>query len=70
MSNPNQSDKSPNFELNESGELVVKNPELAKALEELNSEELDAIAGGKNAALSPDSNGTCNTQCRGAEAMM
>jgi hypothetical protein len=61
MSNPNQSDKSPNFELNESGELVIKNPELAQALEELSSEELDAIAGGRLAA--DDSNGTCNIQC-------
>jgi natural product precursor len=34
--------------LNENGEVVVKDPKLAEALQELSQEELDAIAGGHN----------------------
>jgi hypothetical protein len=48
MSNPSQDNRPQDFELNENGELVVKNPELARALEELSPEELDEIAGGLN----------------------
>lgn len=34
--------------INENGEVVIKDPKLAEALQELSPEELDAIAGGHN----------------------
>ena len=35
------------FEINEDGELLVNDPELAGALQELTPEELNMITGGK-----------------------
>lgn len=34
--------------INENGEVVITDPKLAQALQELSPEELDAIAGGHN----------------------
>jgi hypothetical protein len=34
--------------INENGEVVIKDPKLAEAIQELNPEELDAISGGHN----------------------
>jgi hypothetical protein len=66
MSTPNpsesSSDKAQDFELNENGELVVKNPDLAQALEELNSEELDEIAGGGGGTNTCPVNVVCKPQ--------
>ena len=41
--------------INEQGEVIVNDPELANAVQELSDEELDAIAGGNNTG--------CNTGC-------
>ena len=36
------------FEINENGELLINDPELAGALQELKPEELNMIVGGGN----------------------
>jgi hypothetical protein len=41
-----QGNRPEDFQVNENGELIVKNLQLAKALEDLSPEELDEIAGG------------------------
>lgn len=49
MSNPKEQPKSNDrIDINENGEVVIKDPQLAEALQELSPEELDAIAGGGN----------------------
>jgi hypothetical protein len=59
MSNPNEQPKSNNkIDINENGEVVIKDAALAEALQELSPEELDAIAGGIAKQL--DDNGNCN----------
>ena len=48
------------FEINEDGELLVNDPELAGALQELKPEELNMITGGRGFNIgkcSPDSTG-------------
>ncbi|ACC85196.1 type A2 lanthipeptide [Nostoc punctiforme] len=56
MSTPNENQNpkqaSDYIEINEDGELVVKDPKLAESLQELTPEELEQIAGGDN--------GNCN----------
>lgn len=48
ISNENENPKqaSDYIEINENGELVVKDPKLAESLQELTPEELEQIAGG------------------------
>ncbi|MBD2342608.1 type A2 lantipeptide [Anabaena subtropica] len=47
MSNENlEQDNNEKIQINENGELVIKDPQLADALQELSPEELEAIAGG------------------------
>ncbi|MFW9264546.1 type A2 lantipeptide [Nostoc sp. CALU 546] len=51
MSIPNESPENQQVNdaitINENGEVVIKDPKLAQAIEELSPEELDAVAGGK-----------------------
>lgn len=44
--NPESQQVNDAISINESGEVVIKDPKLAEALQELSPEELDAIAGG------------------------
>ncbi|MCM0592879.1 MAG: type A2 lanthipeptide [Gloeotrichia echinulata CP02] len=52
MSTPNENENpkqaSEYIEINENGELVVKDPKMADLLQELSPEELERIAGGGN----------------------
>ncbi|MFM6224363.1 MAG: hypothetical protein ACKPDM_29085 [Dolichospermum sp.] len=48
------------FEINEDGELLVNDPALAGALQELTTEELKMINGGKGQI---DTNTNCGTLC-------
>jgi len=53
MSNPNEEPKSSNnIDIDETGKVVINDPELANTLEELSEEELEELAGGLKA--SPD----------------
>jgi hypothetical protein len=71
VSNPNEDPKK-NFNLeipkneiitvDETGKVVIRDPELAKMSEELSSEELDAVAGGR-AAAQEDGNLGCGLGC-------
>jgi hypothetical protein len=63
MSNPNEQPKSNDkIDINENGEVVIKDAKLAEALQELSSEELDEVAGGL-ATMLDDNNGCSNIQC-------
>ena len=52
MSNPNENPENEKqqvndaISINENGEVVIKDPKLAQALQELTPEELDIVAGG------------------------
>jgi hypothetical protein len=60
MSQPNEEQKiksdNDRISINEQGEVIVNDPELAKTLQELSDEELDAVAGGGNSG--------CNSNCQ------
>ena len=61
ITNENTGNKQVNdsISINENGEVVIKDPKLAEALQELTPEELDAIAGGLQASLEEvDGNGS------------
>ncbi|MBE9035723.1 type A2 lantipeptide [aff. Roholtiella sp. LEGE 12411] len=64
MSTPNENQNpkqaSDYLEINESGELVVTDPQLADLLQELSPEELERIAGGKNRRCN-----STNQNCQG-----
>ncbi|MBH8563497.1 type A2 lantipeptide [Nostoc sp. CENA67] len=66
MSNQNENlepkENSEQIEINENGELVINEPQLEQALQELSPEELEEIAGGLRANAS---NGACgnNVNC-------
>jgi hypothetical protein len=71
MSNPNENPENENqqvndaISINENGEVVIKDPKLAEALQELSSEELEAIAGGMQAMmLEADGNGNNCPNCK------
>jgi hypothetical protein len=66
MSTPNENENpkqaSDYIEINESGELVVTDPQLAEFIQELTPEELERIAGGKNRRCSQTNT---NNNCTG-----
>lgn len=52
--------------INENGEVIIKEPKLVEALQELSQEELDAIAGGlQEQTRSADGNGFGCDNCGG-----
>jgi hypothetical protein len=70
MSNPNENPENENqqvndaISINENGEVVIKDPKLAEALQELTPEELEAIAGGLRASADmADGNGVNCPNC-------
>lgn len=68
MSNPNENPENQQVNdaitINENGEVVITDPKLAQALQELTPEELDAIAGGLQSQTDePDSNGKQCPNC-------
>jgi hypothetical protein len=56
MSTPN----SERISVNEKGEVLINDPELAAAVQELSDDELDAIAGGLRG---DNAGGNCGGQC-------
>lgn len=64
---PNTQTNNDSIVINENGEVVIKDTELAEQLQELSAEELEAVAGGlKKLALRSDSNGKNCPNCSGA----
>ncbi|MBH8563496.1 type A2 lantipeptide [Nostoc sp. CENA67] len=66
MSNQNEKldpkENSEQIGINENGELVVNDPQLEQALQELTTEELEEIAGGGVNGSCPQINGKCAVQ--------
>lgn len=61
--NPNPQKANAAVEINENGEIVIKDPELAQALQELTPEELEVVVGGLQEDMIDESGIGCNCGC-------